>query len=101
MSRSLQNALALYGKIYEISKTHTNENEVVVALQKLENRKPPGFDGIVTEHAEIVTEHIKTLKVSYINIVKLLNAIKDAECYPQQFKEDIPKHSSWKAIRTS
>lgn len=51
-----------------ISKTHINENEVVVALQKLENRKPPGFDGIVTEHDEIVTEHIKTLKVSYISI---------------------------------
>ena len=71
------------GNCDEISKTHINENEVVAALQKMKNGKAPGFDGIVTEHIKI------TQDILLIHLVKLFNAIMDAECYPQQFKRGV------------
>jgi hypothetical protein len=62
-----------------IGETHINNNEVKVALQKMKTRKVPGFDGIVMEHIKLAED------ILLPHLVKLFNAIMNAEHYPQQF----------------
>lgn len=68
---------------------HTNENKVIVALQKLKNGKATGFDGTHQDRSRYLTyPSSKIIKCKH-GCRMLFYATMDAECYPQQFKRGV------------